>query len=60
VRSETEEYIDLIKADGTQVRVLIDEIVARRRGQSAMPADLIKYMSLRELRDLVAYLSSLK
>lgn len=59
VRSETEEYIDLVKADGSQVRLLVDEIVARRRGQSAMPADLVKFLTTRELRDLVAYLASL-
>jgi quinoprotein glucose dehydrogenase len=59
VRSETDEYIDLVKADGSQVRLLVDEIVARRRGQSAMPADLVKFLTLRELRDLVAYLASL-
>lgn len=60
VRSETDEYVELIQADGSQVRIPTDEIIARRRGQSAMPADLPKYMTPRELRDLIAYLSSLK
>lgn len=60
VRKETEDFVDLVKADGSQVRIMADEIVARRRGQSAMPNDLINYMSARELRDLVAYLASLK
>lgn len=60
VRAETDEYVELIKADGSQVRILVDEIVARRRGQSAMPADLTKSMTLRELRDLVAYLGTLR
>jgi quinoprotein glucose dehydrogenase len=59
VKAETEDYVDLIKADGSQVRILTDEIVGRRRGQSAMPADLTKYMTRRELRDLVAYLQTL-
>lgn len=59
VRSEDDEFIDLIKADGSQIRLFKDEIIGRRRGQSAMPADLTKYMSKRELRDLVAYLSTL-
>lgn len=59
VKSEDEETIVLIKADGSQVRIFKDEIVSRRRGQSAMPSDLTKYMSKRELRDLVAYLTTL-
>ena len=50
----------LIQPDGIQRRITIDQIVARRKGQSAMPADLVKQMTLRELRDLVAYLASLK
>lgn len=60
VKSENEEFIELIQNDGGQVRILIDEIVARRKGISSMPADLTKLMSKRELRDLVAYLVSLK
>lgn len=36
------------------------EIVVRKPGQSSMPNDLINYMNRRELRDLVAYLGSLK
>ncbi len=60
VKIETDEYVDLIQGDGTIVRVSQDVIVARRKGKSAMPEDLIKHLSMRELRDLVAYLSSLK
>ncbi|WP_164103290.1 PVC-type heme-binding CxxCH protein [Candidatus Laterigemmans baculatus] len=60
VRRETEEVVELIRADGSLVRVPTEEIVARRRGQSAMPADLVKYLTPRELRDLVAYLSGLE
>ena len=60
VKSENDDFIELIQNDGGQVRVLIDEIVARRKGNSSMPTDLIKLMSKRELRNLVAYLASLK
>ena len=60
VKSENEEFVELIQNDGGQVRILLDEIVARRKGISSMPADLTKLMSKRELRDLVAYLVSLK
>ena len=60
VKYENEEFVELIQNDGSQVRILLDEIVARRKGISSMPADLTKLMSKRELRDLVAYLVSLK
>ena len=60
VMSENEEFVELVQNDGGQVRILLDEIVARRKGISSMPADLTKLMSKRELRDLVAYLVSLK
>ena len=60
VKVENDEYIELIQNDGGQVRILTEEIVARRKGNSSMPADLVKLMSKRELRDLVAYLASLK
>lgn len=60
VKSDTDDFVELIAADGSQKRILVEEIVARRKGKSSMPDDLIKYMTLRELRDLVAYLASLK
>lgn len=60
VREETDDYVELVKADGSSVRVMLDTIIGRKRGKSAMPNDLTKYMSKRELRDLVAYLTSLQ
>ena len=59
VKSENDDFVELIQNDGGQVRILQDEIVARRKGKSSMPEDLAKYMSMRELRDIVAYLASL-
>ncbi len=60
VKTKNDDYIELIEADGTLRRVMIDEIVARQEGKSSMPDDLVKLMSLRELRDLVAYLTTLQ
>jgi quinoprotein glucose dehydrogenase len=60
IKSETTEIIDLIKPDGSLVQLKVDEIEARRKGKSSMPEDLIQKLSLRQLRDLVAYLESLK
>lgn len=60
VKAETDDYLELIQNDGSQIRILQDEIIARRKGQSSMPTDLVQFMSKRELRDLVAYLASLQ
>jgi quinoprotein glucose dehydrogenase len=59
LRSEDEENLQVMLADGTSVTVPVESIVARRKGVSSMPADLMKYLSRRELRDLVAYLAIL-
>ncbi len=60
VKKETAEKITLMTADGKTVDVAVDSIVQRKKGKSSMPSDLIKLMTRRQLRDLVAYLSSLK
>ena len=60
VKTETDEYVELILANGSIKRVKQNEIELRRRGQSSMPADLVDKLSPRELRDLIAYLASLK
>jgi len=59
VKRETDEEIELIDADGKRKVVFKEAIIDRKQGKSAMPADLVKLMSLREFRDLVAYLASL-
>jgi quinoprotein glucose dehydrogenase len=46
-------------AQGLLIEVEKETIVNRKKGQSSMPADLMKYLTRRELRDLVAYLASL-
>ena len=60
VKTENDDFVELILSDGSQVRIAQDDIDARRKGKSSMPADLLKHLSPRELRDLVAYLSGLK
>ena len=60
VKTEDEDTVVLIQSDGSEVRIYADEIIARKKGNSSMPSDLTKYMSARELRDLVAYLASLQ
>ncbi|MEM9828510.1 MAG: PVC-type heme-binding CxxCH protein [Planctomycetota bacterium] len=60
VASENEDELTLVQADGSQVTIDPNEIIGRKKGKSSMPADLVKLMTPRELRDLVAYLDSLK
>ena len=60
LQSETEEALELMLADGTSRRLMKSEIEARTKGLSAMPVGLGDQMTRRDLRDLVAYLSTLK
>ncbi|MFN9912385.1 MAG: hypothetical protein ACK53L_07365, partial [Pirellulaceae bacterium] len=59
VKKKEDHQLLIVKADGTEVVVPTASIEAMRPGQSSMPADLVKYLNKRELRDLVAYLASL-
>ena len=59
VKSENDQDIELVLADGKTEKLAKTEISDRRKGKSSMPLDLNKYLSDRELRDLVAFLASL-
>jgi quinoprotein glucose dehydrogenase len=60
VKSQDAKELTLINAEAQTLTIPIAEILERTTGQSAMPADLVKQISLLELRDLVEYLSALK
>lgn len=60
LKSETEDQLQLITADGLLIGVPKDQIEERTRGISAMPDKVTQALSKRELRDLVAFLASLK
>ena len=60
VSAEKEGVLTLKTADGGFVEVPLDSIEDRASGPSSMPADLAGKLSRRELRDLVAWLSSLR
>jgi quinoprotein glucose dehydrogenase len=59
VKSEDKKTVRLVTAENKEVVVPVDEIASRRTGPSAMPDDLHKKLSRRELRDVVEFLSSL-
>jgi quinoprotein glucose dehydrogenase len=60
VEKETQKELVLLLADGSRRSLAKDQIKARKSGLSAMPEDLIKALSKRDLRDLVEFLASLR
>jgi quinoprotein glucose dehydrogenase len=60
LRGEDDKVVRLITAEGQSVVVPKDSIEERKRGISAMPADLITKLTKAELRDLIEYLANLK
>ena len=60
LRGEDAKDVRLMTADGKSVTVPKDLIDERKRGPSAMPADVAAKLSKTELRDLIEYLASLK
>jgi quinoprotein glucose dehydrogenase len=60
LKSEDKKEVRLMTAEGEILVVPVAQIDTRARGPSAMPGDLMKHLSRRDLRDLVEYLSSLK
>ncbi|MFO0876623.1 MAG: PVC-type heme-binding CxxCH protein [Gemmataceae bacterium] len=60
LKSETPKELRLLTAEGTLLTIPTSQIEERRSGKSAMPEDLVKQLSRHELRDLVAFLASLR
>jgi quinoprotein glucose dehydrogenase len=60
VRRETKDVIELVDVNAKPIIVDVASVESRVKGKSAMPDNVVEQMSLRELRDLVAYLSQLK
>ena len=60
LRSEDDKSITLMTAEGQKIVVAKEDVDARFAGKSAMPEDAIKHLSRRELRDLVAFLTTLQ
>ena len=60
VKEETKERIKLVTPENKELVIPADEVEGRRTGPSAMPDDLHKKLSRRELRDVVEFLASLK
>ncbi|ODT96367.1 MAG: hypothetical protein ABS79_08055 [Planctomycetes bacterium SCN 63-9] len=57
-RGEDDREVRLMTAEGKLVAIPKESIEERKRGPSAMPADLVNKLSKRELRDLVEFLAT--
>ena len=60
LRGEDDKEVRLMTAEGQPLTVSKQDIEDRKRGPSAMPADIITKLSKTELRDLVEFLATLK
>ena len=60
LRGEDDKEVRLITAEGHSLTIPKPEIEERKRGPSAMPADLVTKLTKAEIRDLVEFLTNLK
>ena len=60
IKSEDKKEMKLVTAENKEIAVSVEDVASRRTGPSAMPDDLHKKLSRRELRDVVEFLASLK
>jgi quinoprotein glucose dehydrogenase len=60
VKEETKGRIRLVTPENKELVIPADEVEGRRTGPSAMPDDLHKKLTRRELRDVVEFLATLK
>ncbi len=60
LRGEDATEVRLLTAEGKSLSVPKDSIEERKRGPSAMPADVAAKLSKTELRDLIEFLANLK
>ncbi len=59
-QAETDETLTIITAEGVVVEIAKDDIDDITGGKSAMPKDILKNLSLRDLRDLVEFMANRK
>ncbi len=60
VENESDAALTLLLADGQRKTIAKSDIKARKAALSAMPEDIVKQLSRRDLRDLVEFLAGLK
>jgi len=60
VKSETDDELVLNSPEDGLMTLKKSDIVERRRGLSAMPEEMVTFISKRELRDLIEFLATMK
>jgi quinoprotein glucose dehydrogenase len=60
VEKENEKEVVLVLSDGARKTIAKSDVKARKAALSAMPEDIARFLAKRDLRDLVAYLASLR
>lgn len=60
VKEDTKKQLKIVTPENKELVIPADDVESRRTGPSAMPDDLHKKLSHRELRDLVEFLASLR
>jgi quinoprotein glucose dehydrogenase len=60
LKSDDKKQLRLMTADAKELVIPAEDVESRRTGPSAMPDDLHKKLTRRELRDVVEFLASLK
>jgi len=60
IEKESDQDVVILLADGTRKTLAKGDIKGRKLGLSAMPEDEIKHLTMRELRDVVEFLASLR
>jgi quinoprotein glucose dehydrogenase len=60
IKHEDDHDIQLVTAEAQLITVAKDTIEERAEGQSAMPQDVLKQLTARDVRDLVEWLSTLR
>ena len=60
IKTENDKAIRLVTAEGHSITVPKNQIEERSRGKSAMPEDVMKFLSRSDLRNLVEFLAGLK
>ncbi len=60
IRGEDEKSFRLVTPTGESVMVEKEAVEDRAKGQSGMPADIVRQITRHELRDVVEYLTTLK
>ncbi len=60
VREETDDALVIVNSENKRVTVKKSDIAEKRKALSAMPDNVAKLLTEREIRDLMAYLATLK